>query len=197
MISFPDCAASVDLVLILDSSTSVSKANFKKMLEFTKYLIEEANIDDGSVRVGVISYSTLVHVQFQLNTYNSKADVFAAIDRIPYTYGSTNSADGLRIMRTKMFSVSNGDRKDVANIAMIITDGVSNINSRRTIPEAREAHRAGIHVYAIGIGLRDTRELDAMASPPAEDNSFKVKEFSELSGLKPKLFTSVCEGKLF
>jgi len=73
-----------------------------------------------------------------------------AIDRVKYTYGSTNSADALKTMHEDMFSVANGDRPDVGNIAFMITDGVSNINYRRTIPEAEAAHGKGIRVYAIG-----------------------------------------------
>ena len=74
-------------------------------------------------------------------------------------------------------------------------DGVSNINSGRTIPEAQAAHRDGIHIYAIGIGLSDTRELDSIATPPARDNSFVVNDFDELSFLHQVIFASICPGE--
>lgn len=89
----------------------------------------------------------------------------------------------------------NGDRDDAPNVAIVITDGVSNINSRRTIPDAELARDFGIHIYAVGIGLSDTRELDAIASEPASENSFNVADFDELSGLGAKIFTSTCVGK--
>ncbi|KAK3599021.1 hypothetical protein CHS0354_012500 [Potamilus streckersoni] len=184
--------AKVDLVIILDASTSVSEPNYKKMLAFCKDFLRDADIDSGSVRVGIVIYSTAVQIQFHLNRYSTKAEVFTAIDKIPYIYGSTNTADGLNTMRTKMFTRNNGDRPDVNNTAIIITDGISNINARRTIPEAEQARASGIHIYAIGIGLSDTKELNAMASPPASENSFSVKEFDELAGLAEKIFSSVC-----
>ena len=59
-----------------------------------------------------------------------------AVDNIPYIYGSTNTADSLKVMREDIFNPARGDRPDAPNIAMILTDGVSNINSRRTISEA-------------------------------------------------------------
>ena len=68
-------------------------------------------------------------------------------------YGSTNTADSIEAMRNEMFTAENGDRPDVRNMAIIITDGVSNINSRRTIPEADLAKEEGIHIYTVGIGL--------------------------------------------
>ena len=139
-----------DVIIILDASTSVRADNFQKMLDFAKDIVDKADIDSGSVRVGAIIYSSEVEIQFHLSDYSTSADVKAAIDRIPYIYGSTNSADALMTTHDLMFGSSNGDRPDAENIAFMITDGISNINARRTIPEAETAHSKGIRVYAIG-----------------------------------------------
>lgn len=140
-------------MIILDASTSVTEANFAKMRQFSKDIVDRANVDSGSVRIAALIYSTEVEVQFYLNQYTTNAEVKAAIDRIPYIYGSTNSADALRTMHNELFLARNGDRPDVENIAFMITDGISNINSRRTIPEAETAMSKGIKVYAIGTFL--------------------------------------------
>ena len=189
---FSACFAEVDMVIILDSSTSVGQDNYKKMLQFCKDFLHAANIDSGSVRVGIVSYSTKVTVEFQLNDYNKKADLFSAIDKIPWRYGSTNTADGLLTMHSEMFTAANGDRDGVPNIAIIVTDGVSNINSRRTITEAEDARAKGIHIYAIGIGLTDTREVNGIASVPATENAFFVQSFDELEGLDEAIFAATC-----
>lgn len=166
------------------------------MLQFTKDLLQNSDIDSGSVRVGVLSYSTKVSIHFQLKDYSTKAEVFDAINSIPYMFGSTNTAKAITTMRREMFTRGNGDRSDVKNVAIIITDGVSNINSRNTVPEAERARdEDGIHIYAIGIGLSDVRELNSMASVPAEDNSFSVQSFDELVGLDQTIFSSICPGK--
>jgi len=189
-----ECGLSkVDLVIVLDSSTSVGETNYNKMLQFCKDFLGNADIDSGSVQVGIVVYSTGVQKQFDLNTYTTKADMFDAIDNIPYVYGSTNTADGIASM-IKMFNRNAGDRPEVPNVGIVITDGVSNINSRRTIPEADNARAAGIHVYAIGIGLTDTREIDAIANQPTEENRFNVQSFDELVGLEDRIFTSLCPG---
>lgn len=54
--------------------------------------------------MAALIYSTEVEVQFYLNQYSRKTQVMDAIDRIPYIYGSTNTADGLKVMRTELFS---------------------------------------------------------------------------------------------
>ncbi|GFR78016.1 collagen alpha-3(VI) chain [Elysia marginata] len=191
---FQSCSdAKIDLVFVLDASTSVTEPNFELMKDFVKDFLYEADIDGGNVRVGVIIYSTQDHVEFQMNTYRTKADVYNAVDEIPYRYGSTNTADALKTMRTQMFTRANGDRPGVENICIVVTDGVSNINARRTIPEAEQARGEGIHIYAIGIGLSDTRELDGIASKPVEENRFAVQEFSELRDLRHKVFSALCK----
>ena len=194
---FSECNdALVDIVFVVDASTSVTEFNFLVMKDFLKDFLFKANIDDGNVRVGVIIYSTEDYLQFHLNAYNSKFDLFTAIDDIPYRFGSTNTADALETMWSEMYTPQNGDRPDVPNVAIVITDGVSNINSRRTIPEAEQARAKGIHIYAIGIGLTDTTELDGIASKPVEENRFSVQDFSELRNLRSKVFTALCESEL-
>ena len=140
----------MDAVIILDASTSVTEANFQKMRNFAKDLVEKADVDSGSVRFGALIYSTEVEIQFYLDEYQTSADIKAAIDAIPYIYGSTNSADALLTMHTDLFNRRRGDRRNVDNIAFMITDGVSNINSRRTIKEADDARKKGVEIYAIG-----------------------------------------------
>lgn len=188
------CAgAKHDLVFVLDASTSVTEPNFELMKKFVKDFLIEADIDSGNVRVGLITYSTEDHVMFQMNSYRTKADVYDAIDNVPYNFGSTNTADALQTMREEMFTFGNGDRPNVDNIAIVLTDGVSNINSRRTIPEAEKTRAANIHIYAIGIGLTDTKELDGIASKPISENRFAVDDFSELTDLRHHVFSSLCE----
>ena len=82
-------------------------------------------------------FSTNPQIEFHLNEFSTKADVFAAIDNIPYIYGSTNTADALEMMWSQMYTARNGDRPGIPNTCVIITDGVSVLNQERTIPEAR------------------------------------------------------------
>lgn len=182
-------------MFVLDASTSVTAPNFELMKGFVRDFLTDADIDNDKVRVGVVIYSTADYVMFQLNEYKTKAAVLNAVDNIPYRFGSTNTADALRTMREEMFSVANGDRPDVDNVAIVVTDGVSNINSARTVPEAEQARAENIHVYAIGIGLTDTVELDGIASKPVEENRFAVQDFAELSDLRHEVFASLCKYK--
>jgi hypothetical protein len=183
----------MDLIFVLDASTSVTKPNFQLMKDFLKYFLVVASIDTDSVRVGIVIYSTKVFIQFHMDEYiGNKRGLYRALDEIPYAYGSTNTFGGLNTMRTQMFLRERGDRPDVENVCILITDGGSNINARKTIPEAVKARDQNIHIYVIGIGLTDTREIDGIASRPVEENRFTVQEFSELQVMRQKVFGSIC-----
>ena len=53
-----------------------------------------------------------------------------------YMRERTNTAAALRVMRENVFNTRNGARNDARDVAFIITDGNSNINSEDTIAEA-------------------------------------------------------------
>lgn len=164
------------------------------MLNFIVDFVSAASIDNGNVRIGAVLYSSDVKIQFHLNAFQTKQEVIDAVLQIPYIYGSTNTYGGLNTMRTVMFTAENGDRPSVANIAILLTDGVSNVNAYDTIPEAVKARDAGIHIYAIGIGLTDTTELSQISSLPVDENMFIVTDFNELSNLKERIFDQYCPG---
>ena len=52
-------------------------------------------------------------------------------------------------MMSEQFNVANGDRPDVQNIAIVITDGESTVDKYRTVTDAEAAHSAGIKVELI------------------------------------------------
>lgn len=166
------------------------------MLLFAKDLIADADIDSGRIRVGLLTYSTAAQASFHLNQFVTKEDVFDAIDEVPYLYGSKNTADALRVMRTEMFTIANGDRLNVDNVVILVTDGVSNINAQLTVQEAESARADDIHIITVGIGLEDTRELQGIASKPISENIVEVKNFEELNLLVDAMFMTTCAGRL-
>ena len=162
------------------------------MKDFIKNFVSDADVDGGSVRIGVNVFSSKSYIEFNLNSYSTKAEIFTALDNIDYKKGSTNIADALKKTRTKMFTVANGDRPGVENIIILMTDGKSTKNTKRTIPEAEITRDAGIHIYAVAIGYDDFTEIDAIASKPVNENRFAIENFDGLEELKKNIFAAFC-----
>ena len=70
------------------------------------------------------------------NNLHNKSGVLNAIDQIQYVHGSSNIADALYKSRFYMFTGSNGDRPNVPNAIVLVSEGESNIDTHLTLPEA-------------------------------------------------------------
>ena len=168
--------------------------NFQKVLNATKRFIADPDIDinNGLVRVGIVVYSNTAVSQFHLNTYTNKRQILKAVSNIRYTYGQTHTAEALRLMRTTMFTEANGDRPDVPNVAIIVTDGASTINNEDTLPEADLTRLQGIRIFGIGVGLTNTSELEGIAGE--KENTYTIEHFDDLELKMDNLYQSVCPG---
>ena len=90
-----------------------------------------------------------------------------AIKNLPYPGGQTDTAGGLHMMRTQVFSVD-GDRPFVNNTAIIITDGLPTDPS--SVPsEINAVHSQGITTYAVGVtDLVNEQTLKLLSSAPQQ-----------------------------
>lgn len=54
--------------------------------------------------------------------------------------------------------------------------------------QAALAKEAGIHIYAIAVGIELNEEIQSIASEPWQENAFNVSSFHDLSALSDQLF---------
>lgn len=179
---------------MVDASTSMTKENFQKVKVFLQDLIQFAGVDNGEVRIGMLTYSTSSYIHFHLDTYFNKRRLLEVVGKMPYYDGASNIADAFRIMRMRMFTPDNGDRTDAANIGILLTDGPADYDTENTIPEATKARQAGITVYTIAIGQIDTDDLDldSIVSRPSVDYIYTVDDYDDLEGIEYTLGDSLC-----
>ena len=115
---------------------------------------------------------------------------------MPFLAGKTNTASALNMARTQMFTVANGDRLNVPNFVIIITDGQSNINPTQTLPEAIEARISGIHIIVVSINQAPPNlEIRGMASAPDSNNILSITDFSQLTTIQQTLIQATCDCK--
>ena len=185
-----DCAIQMDVAFVLDTSSSVGLHNLRLALEFIHQIVEKLDFVSGKARVALVTFSDHGLVQFNLNSYHTKKEVLEAIFGARYSIGGTYTADALKMTRDSIFTRAQGDRSDYPNKAIVITDGVSNILPQRTLPEARNLQRAGVEMFTVGIGVKNTKELRRMASRPT--NVFLVDTFAQLENTTDVLLQKLC-----
>nr|KAG5701828.1 hypothetical protein BaRGS_019039 [Batillaria attramentaria] len=98
--------------------------------------------------------------------------------------------EALELLVSDVFTEANGDRPDVPNVAVIITDGNSGTDVTGPAQNARDA---GIKLLAVGVGSGiDTSELNLIASDPDSENVFQVDDFVVLNDTLKNLWTTIC-----
>lgn len=184
----------VDVVFLLDSSASEGLNNFRIQLNFVKSFVELFDIGSSSsdMQVSVVTFSSNVEEQFNLKRYHSKDELLRAISRIPYTAGTTQTDKAISFAVHHSFTPEAGDRTQVPNVMIVMTDGQS-VSPSQTKRAADLAHRAGIKCIAIGIGSGVAlNEIQSIASDP--EQVFRVSVFDVLFWIKNDLATKTCEG---
>ncbi len=204
-ISAPQCDALVDLCFIIDSSGSIrdnnppdrSYDNYALQLQFLTSLVNAFSVGSDQTRVGAIAFSEQVVLEFALNTYETAEDINAALLATPYLGQTTNTPQALVQTRTECFSARNGDRPNVPNLAIVVTDGVPFPDSRRTpaLNEARALKDSGATVISIGITDNiDADFLREMSSPPQVQgqNFFIATDFNALTQIVNTVVEGTC-----
>ncbi|XP_045170648.2 cartilage matrix protein-like isoform X2 [Mercenaria mercenaria] len=204
------CDKPADIAFLIDSSSSIWIYDFEKQIKFVQELVKRFNIGPDTIQVAALTFSHNVVNEFHFNDVDSAQEASDRIGRIVHESGNyTFTHYALDIMRTDIFSPSNGARAGVAKICILLTDGQSSY-PMETLEKAGLAKAAGITILAIGIGdTVDEQELRTVVSPPADQNYFhsstfdrlKEKRFPELIGQiacdepEDQPPAEVCQGK--
>ena len=112
--------------------------------------------------------------------FTCRSSLVAAIRNIQYEGRSSNTALGIFDARTSAFIPPNeeesnrkGDREGVTNIALLVTDGPSDMNQQNTIRYANDSKMDGITLLVLGLTLAvDEEELNAISSSGVQDDTY-------------------------
>ena len=98
------------------------------------------------------------YFHFYLSDFTDTRSLENAVRSIPYCGGNTNTTGALRLARQQIFNIANGDRPDVLNVIVFITDG----NPTRETDELGDEVRLikSMDVRIVGVGV--TNEVSAM-----------------------------------
>lgn len=177
----------LDLYLVVDASSSIGEENFALVRRFIKSLADYFEIGQDTVRIGLISFNRKVTKILQLSDVQNKADLDAAVDSIPYNGKGTNTGRALQEVVDNAFQKVNGDRADVENQVVIITDG----KSKDDIKTPGRALKKIAHVMAIGVGVKvRTKDLFEMAT--GNEYVYTPESYAELGKLKFEVADKHC-----
>jgi len=84
-----------------------------------------------------------------------------------------------------------------SRVAVVMTDGNSNVDSARTVPEAVALHQAGVHVITVSTGrMYNETELRAIATRNGTvGNVLHADSYDELDQLASAVHHAICNGQ--
>lgn len=150
-------ARGVDIVLVLDISTSMSARDFKPVnrLETAKAVLRKFIDDRPHDRLALITFAADAYVQCPLTAdhYTLKA-LLDAVELIPF------DADGTAIGMALASAVNRLRGSPAAGkVIVLLTDGVNNRGEISPLQAAEFCRQFGLRVYTVGIGSQEETEV--------------------------------------
>lgn len=163
------------------------------IVEFTFQVIEGLPVDSGSARVGIVSFSDNPIVCAYLDSYASREQLSNAL-AFRFGGGRTNTQSAIRLAYETVFNAARGDRPTVPNVAVVVTDGYSNIQPENTVPEANSARQRNIEMYAVAMGTNiNMTEINGIASSNVIDHVTYVTNSTDVAGAVSTLLGWLCQ----
>ena len=189
----------LDLLFILDGSSSSTHQEFKLIKTFVKSFIDLLDIGDTSTRVSLIEYSNRATLEFSLNSYYDEGKLKDAIDDVQASGGSGTATDqAFQIAINQVFTRKGGDRPGIPNAVFLVTDGKST-GRLPLVNVVKPLKKSGTSVYVIGVGpATDPSELRSLTS--GDNMVYIVKNVYEmiklLSPIVKAVFDNTQQSKL-
>uniref|UniRef100_A0A667ZQ82 Matrilin 2 n=1 Tax=Myripristis murdjan TaxID=586833 RepID=A0A667ZQ82_9TELE len=180
----------VDLVFVIDGSKSLGSANFERVKQFVKAIVDSLDISRTGTHVGLLQYSTKVRTEFTLSRFATAQDIKQAVGRMQYMGRGSMTGSALRHMFEYSFSAKEGARANTPRVSIVFTDG----RSQDDVSEwANKAKNAGITIYAVGVGKAIEQELREIASEPDDKHLYYGEDFDKMGEIPSDEEMCQCE----
>nr|XP_006120973.1 collagen alpha-6(VI) chain-like [Pelodiscus sinensis]XP_025039335.1 collagen alpha-6(VI) chain-like [Pelodiscus sinensis]XP_025039336.1 collagen alpha-6(VI) chain-like [Pelodiscus sinensis]XP_025039337.1 collagen alpha-6(VI) chain-like [Pelodiscus sinensis] len=175
-----------DIIFLVDSSESIRPVDFQKMKDFMQLIVNRSDIGADKVQIGLLQFSSDTKEEFQLNRYDSKADLRTAILGMKQIKTGTLTGKALTIA-SSYFDETKGGRPRVKQYLIVITDG----EAQDTVKEPAKAIRdKGVTIFAIGVLQANNSQLMEIAS--TQDKVFLEDNFDALAFLEKQILFEIC-----
>ena len=158
----------MDIIFVIDASGSITEDKFRNKL--CKYVADAVADFKGDIKTGVVVYSSRVGTTIPIQ--NNSSRLVQSIRGLPYIGDGTNTAGAIETAKDLLF-----DKQPRIKVMAVLTDGASDSPSA-TSEKATAAKKAGIRIYAIGIGADASQsEIKAIASFPNSRYAHSIAGF--------------------
>uniref|UniRef100_A0A8B9DX88 Collagen alpha-6(VI) chain n=1 Tax=Anser cygnoides TaxID=8845 RepID=A0A8B9DX88_ANSCY len=134
-----------DVVFLVDGSESVRPDEFQKVKDFMQSFVNNINVGLDNVRIGVLQFSSKMREEFQLDRYNTTADMQRAIQKMKQIKSGTLTGKALTLA-APYFDQPRGGRPELKQYLIVVTDGEAHDSVKKP---ARAIRKKGVTIFAI------------------------------------------------
>ncbi|XP_074480016.1 sushi, von Willebrand factor type A, EGF and pentraxin domain-containing protein 1 isoform X1 [Sebastes fasciatus] len=174
----------LDLVFLVDESSSVGANNFLSELRFVRKMLSDFPVAPEDTRVALVTFSSKTHVVTRVDhisapkSHQHKCSLFnQEIPAINYRGGGTYTKGAFQ----RAAQILRHSRANATKVIFLITDGYSNGGDPR--PVAAALRERNVEIFTLGIWQGNIRELHDMASHPKDQHCYLVHNFAEFEAL--------------
>lgn len=168
------CTKFADIGFLLDTSSSIgSSKKFRFQTRFVKAVVDnfaKYSTKGGQVRAAVIVYGSKAQLKIKLNDFSDMESFKAALDkRVRFSGEPLTRIDlGLDLANSELFREENGDRPNVSNYLVMVTDGIQNsgvwaIDNNLVPNNVAPLWRRNITIFAVGVSRANRKQLRRIA----------------------------------
>ncbi|XP_042551824.1 sushi, von Willebrand factor type A, EGF and pentraxin domain-containing protein 1 [Dipodomys spectabilis] len=174
----------LELVFLVDESSSVGRLNFLNELKFVRKLLSDFPVVPTATRVAVVTFASKNNVVARVDYISARrphqhkcALLSRELPAIPYRGGGTYTKGAFQ----QAAQILQHARENSTKVIFLITDGYSNGGDPRRI--AASLRDAGVEIFTFGIWQGNIRELNDVASTPKEEHCYLLHSFEEFEAL--------------
>ena len=181
-----DCG--IDLMLVLDSSGSISSSDFRIMQQFVVDLVNSFEMGENAANIGVVQFSSYTNLEIGLSGDN--AAVVNSIQRMYKIDEGTNITAGLQVASNQL----NSGRGDVPRVIIVLTDGMHNegLGPEPLAIQLRTSENNTRPVTILGVAVGDIKISELVAITGGDENVIQVPDFAGLQLIRSILYDYSC-----
>nr|XP_020463477.1 von Willebrand factor A domain-containing protein 1 isoform X2 [Monopterus albus] len=154
-----------DILLLLDSSGSVSNYEFVRMLCFAAHLLRPFSLGCGFIRVGLLQVGTNPVLEFGLDVHNNQDSLQKALQSVSQLQGDTNTKAALEVAQQLL------TEENIPKILLWLTDGVQPGDVDESMSELKQQ---GVSVLIVSMAHGNFDVLQRVVTPPLESHLYSV-----------------------
>ncbi|KAG9339525.1 hypothetical protein JZ751_023667 [Albula glossodonta] len=179
-----------DVIFLLDGSDA-TRREFPTIQEFVRRVVENLNVGENRIRIGVVQYSDAPSADIYLNSHTTKEGVLNAIKGLRHRGGrQRNLGRAIQFVSQDALIPARGGRKPegVPQFVIAVSGGRSSDDVRGP---ATALKQSGVVPFSIGTVDVDSQELQVVSYVP--NFSYSIRDFPGLYTIQENLISSLTE----